>query len=291
MRRSLSTLVLLLTMSLPTQASQPAIVTSIHPLALVVKEIVGEEAQVSALVPANVSPHHYSMRPSERLRLQEAQRFIWLGPAREPFLAGPLDDPALQRKSLALDEGAGPGATHDHGHTHDARQQDPHVWLNPDIVRSMLPSIVDSLAEVEGLSRDRLEQNRQRFLDRLAATGDRIRGRLETLPPMDIFTYHGAFAHFAEHFDIRIAGTLTVNPERNPGARHLAELQRKLRNAEAPCIMTEPQFSKDWWQGLNIGQAVGVSHWDPLGSALEIRQGGYTRFLEQLADALVNCRP
>ena len=292
MNRFASALILLVALSLPVQASGPAIiVTSIHPLALVVKEVAGDEARVSALVPANVSPHHYSMKPSERRRLQQADRFIWLGAGREPFLAGPMDDPGLQRKSLALDGGDSSPAAHDHGHAHHATGEDPHVWLDPDIVRDMLPSIVDSLADIEGLSRTRLEQNRKQFLERLGATADGIRKRLAELPPMDVFTYHGAFNHFAEHFGIRIAGTLTVNPERNPGARHLAELQQKLRNAEAPCIMSEPQFSQDWWAGLDIGQSVGVSHWDPLGTDIGIRQGGYTRFLEELADALVSCRP
>ncbi|TDT39341.1 zinc transport system substrate-binding protein [Halospina denitrificans] len=286
MIRSLGALILLMMLSFPAQAGQPTIVTSIHPLALVVKELVGDDARVSALIPANVSPHHYSMKPSERRRLQNAHRFIWLGPAKEPFLEGTLDDPDLERRSLALDRGDATAA-----HNHDTAQEDPHIWLNPDEVRAMLPPIVDSLAQLEGLRRPQLEENRQQFLERLAAAEDRIRKRLDKLPAMDVFTYHGAFHHFAEHFDIRIAGTLTANPEQNPGARHLAELQDKLNNARSPCIMTEPQFSRNWWEGLNIDQPMSVSHWDPMGTEVEIRQGGYTRFLDQLADALVNCGP
>lgn len=289
MIRSLGALILLMTLSLTVQASQPAILTSIHPLALVVKELVGDDARVSALVPTNVSPHHYSMKPSERRQLQNADRFIWLGPSREPFLAGTLDDSDLQLKSLALD-GEDGTPSHDQEHSHGHGREDPHVWLNPDEIRSMLPPMVDSLAQLEGLDRDRIERNKREFLERLAAAEKRIRERLSTLPPMDVFTYHGAFNYFAAHFDVRITGTLTTNPEQNPGARHLAELQDKLNSARSPCIMTEPQFSKGWWQGLNIDQPVSISHWDPMASDVEVRSGGYTRFLDQLADALVNCR-
>lgn len=292
MIRLFAALTLMMFLSLHAQASQPSIVTSIHPLALVVKELVGDEAQVSALVPTNVSPHHYSMKPSERRRLQNAHRFIWLGPALEPFLADTLDDPDLERRSLALaNAGSDPEHGGDHGHDHGTAGTDPHIWLNPDEIRAMLPAMVDFMATVEGLDRAHLEDNHQRFRERLSETENDIRQRLAGLPPMDVFTYHGAFNHFANHFGVRIAGTLTANPERNPGARHLAELQRKLRNAQAPCLMVEPQFSKDWWEGLEIGQPVGVSHWDPLASEIAIREGGYTRLLEQLTDALVNCRP
>ena len=289
MIRSLGALILLMTLSLAAQASQPSIVTSVHPLALVVKELVADDARVSALVPANVSPHHYSMKPSQRRRLQDAHRFIWLGASREPFLAGTLDDPDLQRRSLALD-GENSNPAEDQGHIHDNAHSDPHVWLNPDEVRSMLPPLVESLAQLESLRQPRLERNKKEFLERLAATEARIRARLSKLPPMDVFTYHGAFNYFAQHFDIRIAGTLTTNPERQPGARHLAELQNKLSNAQSPCIMSEPQFSRDWWKGLNIDQPVGISHWDPMGSEVEVSEGGYTRFMDQLADALVSCR-
>lgn len=285
MIRYLCTLFLLTMLSLTAQAGQPTIVTSIHPLALVVKELVADHADVTVLVPANVSPHHYSMRPSERRRLQQADRFVWLGPAKEPFLANSMDDADLKAKSIVLDDDPDEGGGHDHS------GEDPHVWLNPDEIRGMLPVLVESLGKLNDLDRSGIERRRDNFLKELAQTEDRIRKRLDALPPMDVFTYHGAFNHFAEHFGVEIEGTLTTNPERNPGARHLAELQRRLNESQAPCIMTEPQFSKDWWDGLEIDSPIGVSHWDPMGSDVEIREGGYNRFLEQLADSLVDCTP
>lgn len=286
MIRHAPALILLLLMSLTAHASQPTIVTSIHPLALVVKELVGESADVTALVPPNVSPHNYSMRPSERQRLQQADRFVWLGSGMEPFLASAMDDSELAEKSLALSERHGE-SNQDGDHAHSGK--DPHVWLDPDKTRAMLPRLIESLSQLDGLDRDELERQRDAFLARLEQTEERIRERLDALPPMDVFTYHGAFNQFAEHFDVRIAGILTTNPERNPGARHLAELQGRLNEAETPCIMTEQQFSGDWWEGLNIDKPLAVGHWDPMGSDVAIREGGYTRFLEELADALASC--
>lgn len=294
MARALTILILLLALSLPVQAGQPTIVTSVHPLALVVKELVGEAADVDVLIPSNVSPHNYSMKPSGRRRLEEADRFIWLGPSLEPFLANTMNGRQLADKSLALKDADGEAQSQsspEHGSHDHAEGNDPHIWLDPDQVRAMLPRLISTLSELDSLERSTLESNREAFLERLERTESSIRERLKSLPKREIFTYHAAFGLFADHFDLTIAGTLTDNPERNPGARHLEGLRQTLNNAEIPCVMTEPQFGRDWWQGLNVSKPLGISHWDPLGSEVDIKHGGYTRFLEELAGAVESCRP
>ena len=295
MRSALAVLVIMMAAGSIARAGQPSIVTSIHPLALIVKEIAGEQAAVTVLVPPNVSPHHYSMKPSERVRLEEAHLFVWLGPAMEPFLSNTMDAAGLERKSIALHrrspESAGSHGEHRHGQVPATQAGDPHLWLDPDWVRSIVPRLADSLTAVPGLEHRHLEQNQEAFLQRLRDKEKAIRQRLEALPPLELFTYHGAFHHFAEHFDLSIAGMLTPHPQQNPGARHLTELREKISTAVNPCIMTEPQFSGDWRQGLNMDQPVKVSHWDPLGTDIEPGMGSYTSFLDELGNAVIRCAP
>lgn len=276
----------------PAWAQRPLIATSIHPLALIVKEIGGDEAEVQSLVPADVSPHHYSMRPSERRRLAEADRIYWLGPELEPFMQGIMSDQALSQKAHALAQApqSSSGGSDHEGHRHGTGM-DPHIWLAPDQALAMAKRVRESLAGMKDLDQGRITRNHEQFRQRLADTESRIEKRLDSLARVSLFTYHDAFHYFADHFGLTIAATLTNNPERSPSARHIAGLQQALEEARVPCIMTETQLGGDWWRGLDVPQSLNVSRWDPLGGEIHITVGGYTAFLESLADAVSRCRP
>lgn len=61
------------------------VLPSTHALSLVIKEVAGET--FVPLLPANVSPHDFSLKPSHIRRLQKAGLVVWLGPELEPYLA------------------------------------------------------------------------------------------------------------------------------------------------------------------------------------------------------------
>ncbi|MGM0433055.1 MAG: zinc ABC transporter substrate-binding protein [Pseudomonadota bacterium] len=272
-------------------AERPLVVTSTHPLALIVKEVAGDQADVQALVPADISPHHYSMRPSERRSLAEADRIYWLGAGLEPFLQGTMSDSTLSGKARTLVEASqSHSQDDDHGH-HHGTGEDPHVWLSPERALAMAQRARDTLGELDGVDGQAIERNYERFEARVDETGERIRAQLEPLQVITLFTYHDAFHYFADHFGLTIAGTLTSNPERSPSARHIAGLQESLEEARFPCIMTETQLGGDWWRGLDVPQPLAVSRWDPIGGDIPVEVGGYTAFLDSLADAVSRCRP
>ncbi|MGM0449900.1 MAG: zinc ABC transporter substrate-binding protein [Pseudomonadota bacterium] len=272
-------------------AERPLIATSIHPLALIVKEVAGDQADVQALVPPDVSPHHYSMRPSERRRLEEANRIYWLGPGLEPFLQGTMSDSSLSGKARVLVEASHEETSADnHDHNH-GDGEDPHVWLAPERALAMADRVRETLSELDSVDEQAIERNHDRFRQRLTDTEERIREQLAPLSEVTLFTYHDAFHYFADHFELTIAGTLTNNPERSPSARHIDSLQKALEAAPWPCIMTETQLGGDWWRGLDVSQPLPVSRWDPLGGDIAVEVGGYTAFLESLADAVTDCHP
>ncbi len=84
---------------------------------------------------------------------------------------------------------------------------------------------------------------------------------------------------------------LTLNPELSPGARHVAEVQNKLREASHPCLLTEPQFNRQWWRSITEGLNVTFSTWDPLAMDIDANGTGYLDFQQSVADAVLKCLP
>ena len=63
------------------------IVTTLKPLTLIAQGIATPDMTVSTLVPPGSSPHNYSMKPSQRRALHDADVIFWVGPDMETFLA------------------------------------------------------------------------------------------------------------------------------------------------------------------------------------------------------------
>jgi len=297
-------------------ASAANVVTSIKPLELLVKAAAGDSVQVSTLVPAGSSPHNYTMKPSQRRALEQADAIFWVGPEMETFLSRLLSGSEFAGRVVAFtdapegeddhhedsheDEHAGhdhgdhdhSGHDHhdDHGHDH-GDGEDPHIWTDPQLALDMARDIHAKLATLEDMNKEELDANLARFEQDLSAAEQDIKASLAPVHGISLFAYHSAFERFAEHYELQLDGVLTLNPELAPGARHIAEVQDKLRQANQPCLLTEPQFNRQWWRSITEGLDVTFSTWDPLATDIESTSEGYIQFQQSIADAVLECLP
>lgn len=280
---------------------KPRVVASLAPLELLVIAVAGDQVETSTLVPAGASPHTYQLRPSERRQLAAADLVFWVGPGMENFLTRLLTGPELKSRSVALMPDVGGAhdhhadhdndSHHDHHDHHHGEGEDPHVWLDPALALEMAESMAQHLATLEGVDVAQLNQNLDDFRKALAEKEAAIRQQLEPARQLELFTYHDAFRRFAEHYGLTIGGVLTLSPERTPGARHLAEVQQRLRQAGQACLLTEPQFNRQWWDALLSEVSIPVRTWDPLASKIAPSKTGYLEFQQSLADAVSGCLP
>lgn len=283
-----------------TQAATTQVVTSLKPIELLVRAVAADDVEITTLVQPGASPHNYTMKPSQRRALEEADAIFWIGPDMETFLTRLLSGSEFRDRTYSLSHGDNvPDADtdenhhgHGHGHGHDhGAGEDPHTWLDPVLALDMARDIRNVLSELEGADVKSLEANLERFEQSLSAAESDITASLEPLADIDLFTYHDAFTRFAEHYGLKVKGILTLNPELSPGARHIAEVQQKLQAANQPCLLTEPQFNRQWWRSITDGLDITFSTWDPLATDIEADRDGYIAFQQGLADAVLKCLP
>ncbi|NMT64649.1 zinc ABC transporter substrate-binding protein [Marinobacter orientalis] len=275
------------------------VVTSLKPVELLVEAVATDDVEVTTLVRPGDSPHNYSMKPSQRRALENADAIFWVGPELETFLTRLLSGNEFRDRTYSLMHGENVPDTdadeehHGHdGHGHDHGDgEDPHIWLDPALALEMAKDIHKVLSQQEGADLDALDANLERFERNLSAAENDITTRLKPVADIDLFTYHNAFSRFIEHYGLKLEGILTLNPELSPGARHIAEVQQKLRNANQPCLLTEPQFNRQWWRSITEGLDIIFSTWDPLATDIEPDRDGYITFQQGLADAILRCLP
>ncbi|MDO3722652.1 zinc ABC transporter substrate-binding protein [Marinobacter sp. chi1] len=298
-----------LTLLAPASQSWGAeVVTSIKPLELLVRAVAGNSVEITSLVPSGASPHTYNMRPSQRRALENADAIFWVGPEMESFLTRILAGDDFKSRAVALTPGSDAPEEHttgqdehdhspepdhhDHHDEHDHGEgEDPHTWLDPMLALEMAHTIRNTLVSIEGMDAEILDNNLERFEASLVTTDKEIQAQLAPVREIGLFSYHDAFTRFAEHYDLSLEGILTLNPELSPGARHIQEVQAKLQAAPNPCVLTEPQFNRQWWTGITEGINIRFSTWDPLASDIESNAEGYQNFLLSISSAVTACLP
>jgi len=293
-------------------ATAKNIVTSIKPLELLVRALAPDDVTVTSLVAPGSSPHNYTLRPSQRRALEQADAIFWVGPEVESFLIGLLannefsvrthqlmgqanthtDEDKDEHKDHAGKEGHSnehTQANDEHNHNHGTGD-DPHIWVDPQQALEMAHAIAQTLSKLDSTNAQAIKQNLEAFEQRLNAREAHIREQLKPLQNRTLFSYHSAFTRFAEHYGLQLQGILTLNPALSPGAKHIADVQTQLKRAGSACLLTEPQFNTQWWKGITEGLDITFSTWDPLATDIPATPEGYEQFQQSIADAVLNCR-
>lgn len=290
--------------TLPALAEGPAVVASItpvHSLAAAVMEGVGEPF---LLVKGASSPHDYILKPSDARALNGA-KLVFLVDDRvlENFLAKPLA--ALAGKAKVMRLAAAPGVrrlgpreggaweSHDHEDDkhdhHDEAELDPHLWLDPRNAKAMTEAMAAALAEADPARAAAYRDNATKALARLDALDSDLKARLAPAAGKPFVVYHDAYQYFEAAYGLTAAGSVTVSPERKPGAKRLKAIRAKIADLKAACVFAEPQFDPRLAGTLAEGTGARTGILDPLGAALSPGPGLYPQLMENLAEGLTGC--
>ena len=270
--------------------AQVNVLVSVHPLALVAASLV---AQPEVLVPANVTPHDFSFRPSDIGKIQDADIIIWNGADTEPYLArfarrwpqkhwidvSALAEQVLHTQSSTPVSAAAtattPGQPQQAGHQHS---HDSHWWFAPPVMLALQQQLAQQLGVSAVPFQRQVEQQ-------LAAS----RAQLKPLQQQGFFVFHQAYDHWVEYFGLSQLGAFTVSPEQKPGLRTLTTMRQQLLDEQVTCVFTEPQFSSALVDSVVGNLPVQRVELDPLGRHISVTQQGYPDFIQDLTQRFVQC--
>jgi len=166
---------------------------------------------------------------------------------------------------------------------------DLHIWLDPHNAEAIITAAAESLQEMDPKNAAAYMENAGAMLQKLGAMEARIAERLTPVKDAPYVVFHDAYHYFETHFGTNAVGSVTVNPDRKPGAKRLSEIREKLSSLGAVCLFSEPQFEPTIVDTLVAGTSAGTGVLDPLGADLEAGEQAYFELMEGLADSLYNC--
>ena len=96
--------------------------------------------------------------------------------------------------------------TMDHGHHHHDFEFDPHIWLDPILVKQQVNNIRDGLIEADPQNKEHYEQNAKAYNEKLDALDMKIKSSLSSCNKDTFVPFHNAFTYLAERYDLKVNG-------------------------------------------------------------------------------------
>ena len=123
----------------------------------------------------------------------------------------------------------------------------------------------------------------------LEALTTELRATLEPVKDRPFVVFHDAYQNLEHRFGLRAIGSITVSPEVIPGAERVAEIRAKVRDLEAVCVFSEPQFEPKLVSVVTEGTNAKAGVLDPLGASIETGPELYFQLMRQMAASLRDC--
>lgn len=272
---------------------RPVVVATIWPVASLVEQIVGGAADVRCLVPPGITPHGFEPtgRDAEALRRCVALVSVgmnfdaWAGRALRRF--GDKDTPdyhMAQFVGLDVDH----DDEHEHEHEHDHGGPNPHIWVDPVLMREAVLKLGEQLAQRIPDAAQDIDQNTRHLADELAALDGEYRKQLEPFKDRNIVTYHNAFDRLAERYSLHVAVTLT--PIDSPGAMTPMRMEQAIEaigKYKLKVLFAEPQFPDDAASAVRAETGAAVMTLDPIGDANDPQRDTYQKLMRYNLDTLI----
>ncbi len=268
-------------------------------LADIVANVVGGRAETWSVVPVGADPHTFEPTPRDLVRLSRADLFVQMGANLENYATeGPWRS--------ALRDSAVPVLTYadhldlitidrviDHGdHTHDLTGGDPHVWLDPLRAQDLVDITVSALSSMDPAAADFYRANGDAYRDELQAIHDEYIATIERIPEerRQLIVFHDAYTYFEDRYGFEVIGVVIRNPQAEPSAREVAELNELVRDAGVNVVFREPQYdaailtqlARD--QGIEVGVLMTDTLTDQVQSYLDLMRFNLRSLEEHLTE-------
>ena len=242
------------------------VMASFYPLQFVAEQVGGDQVSVRSLTPPGAEPHDVELSPAQVSRIDGADLVVYLS----GFQAA-VDDAVAQTSPAHVVDAASDTtlmapAEHHEDETeaeheeHDHGDVDPHFWLDPSRMPSVVQDVADTLTEIDPDGAETFAANAaaltQRFedLDAAYATG------LAQCDSRTFVTTHEAFGYLADRYDLEQIGISGVDPEAEPSPARLAAVEKIVRDQDVSTIFFEslvsPKVSETLANDLGIESAV-----------------------------------
>lgn len=275
-----------------TQNNKKTIVVTYSILGAVVKDLVGDRANVIVSMPNGQDPHEWEPSAKDIERLTKADLIVQnglgleggmekaLGQAKDAGVKFFTASDHITVRKVGTGEGI-PSGDPDQA----VGAEDPHLWTDPVSMKSVVDALAVQIQTDFGIDL----ADRAKDLDaRLDTLNQEVTDEVDTLPQNErkLVTGHESMGYFAQRYNFKLVGVIipSLTSQAEVSASSLAELKQAIQENQVKAIFTElgtPKAVSD-----AIGKETGVKVIELTTHSLPA-DGSYFTFMRNLAQVIV----
>ena len=295
--RLISILFLLTLVVIPatTGWAAPRVVASIKPVHALLSGIMQGVAEPDLLMASSQSLHHYSLKPSERRLLAEAELIFWIGPGLESFMPRLIESLDSATVVITLIETSGlvllplrSADAHAAEHEHDGHHavHDPHIWLNN--IEKLADEITRQLVRADPVHKTQYEKNNEKLKQQNSRLRQQLHQQLDGAS-RPFLTYHDGYQYFEQEFGLNNAGFVSTGADIQPGAAHIRQLKNLIQQRNIQCVFYDAPHKPPILNSLLSGSSTQTVALDASGMMLPAGRDNLFLNLQSLGEKFSGC--
>ena len=231
-----------------------SVVTTLFPLYDFARNICGDKAEVTLLLPPGVEAHSFEPKPADLITISKADVFIYTNSAMEPWATKLLKGVAQPSLTIVdASEGAtmltaGKPSHEEKGHAseeHDhAGGVDPHLWLDFKNAAIMVDNLTAAISAKDCANADFYKSNATAYKAELQKLDTEFSNGLSRCGKRTfLHGGHYAFGYLANRYGLTYRSAQAVNPDAEPTPSTIAELLQLVKANELKYVYAEELVS------------------------------------------------
>ena len=254
------------------------VIASIFPVADMVRQVGGMYVDVTTVIPSGASPHTFEPRPSLLKKISTERVFFMIGAGLELWAGKFVRLSKNQIYIVKLSEGVSLIRLSEHIHDeleyhHGAADiansgsglANPHIWLDPEIAKSMVKKIISVLCKVDNRHMKYYDKRGAAYLDKLKELHVLITSTVEKFKIRKYVCFHPAWDYFARRYALESVGVIEAAPGRHPTPRSIQNIIFLIKQQNIRAVFAEPQLNPKVAEVIAKEADVKVLFLDPMG--------------------------
>lgn len=222
------------------------IIATLFPLYDFTRNVAGDKADISLLLPPGIEAHSFEPKLGDILRINTADLFIYTGKYMEPWVENILKG-VDNKRLLIIDSSKGitmlRGAGRDNSrrtHKNEHGKIDPHIWLDLSNAQKIVDNICDGCVRMDPANKDFYVKNAEGYKAKLLELDRRFKNTL-THCKKDIFIHggHFAFDYLAKRYNLKYISAYQGSPDAEPTPKRMIELKEKMKEYDIHYVYYE----------------------------------------------------
>ena len=287
------------------------VITTIQPINALVNAVIGNTGGSTSLIPSEVSPHEFKLKPSDVKTLQDGNIIFYISNHLESSITKVFKNLPKNIKIVNLMEETGINhlairdneawERHDHHDDHDKhakkdddhddheKEDDVHIWLDPDNAIKIIQKVNKELSLLFPENSQIYNKNATNIINKITELKSELKEELLSIKDKPYIVFHDAYQYFEKVFGLNAVGSIALEDDVATSPKQISYIRNKIIKSNVSCVFQEPQFDSKLVKTVVEGTDAKIGTLDPLGVDIANKKDFYLQLLRNMSKSLKEC--